>query len=144
MPEDDMWDDADYGWCPYCVDTVRFPGPGERKSLRGDVFCSRCSKWLRWNQVLDGELSPDAYVPVSIGRNKLGWASVEELQNDTPESPERVSRRCPKCNKRVQKTADYCYRCGIRLDSYCPNPKCKTKVQKTADYCYRCGHHLKS
>ena len=147
-------DDSDYGWCPYCRDkTVDFRH--ESDGIEGDVFCSRCSRWLQWHQVLDGELSPSDYVPVSIGRDKLGWVSVRELQDDTPESSDpkqpakkksapRISRRCPKCDKKVQKTADYCKSCGIRLDSYCPNPKCNKRVQKTANYCDGCGHHLKS
>ena len=151
-------DDSDYGWCPYCIDkTVDFRH--ESDGIEGDVFCSRCSRWLQWHQVLDGELSPSDYVPVSIGRDELGWGPVyelqdEELQDDTPESSDpkqpakkkktapRISRRCPKCDKKVQKTADYCKSCGVRLGDYCPS--CKTEIQNTADYCYRCGHHLKS
>jgi hypothetical protein len=164
-------DDSDDGWCPYCIDkTVDFRvevNHAGQTGLESDVFCSRCSRWLQRHQVLDGELSPSDYVPVSIGRDKLGWVSVYELQDDvlqddvlqdgTPESSDpkqpakkktapRSSRRCPRptCNKKVKATASYCKSCGIRLDNYCPNPKCNKRVQKTANYCDGCGHQLKS
>jgi len=173
LSEESEPDYMDNGWCPYCVDKtvdlslsyVGFGRPSWVVESYEDLLCSSCSRRLQGHQVLKAELSPCDYQPVPLDGGELGWDATfpthelppprDLLQEDMPVSSDpnraakkkpalRVSRRCPKCDKRVQKTADYCKSCGIRLDSYCPNPKCNKKVQKTANYCYRCGHHLRS
>lgn len=149
------------GFCPDCGEELHAEG--------GAGFCPRCSKSLfhEPGESVDSVTDPEAgkYEPPWWFRSSPARQEEESFDEQAPHtsktykdrvlrspSPQRpakkkktaprTSRHCPKCDKTVQKTADYCKSCGIRIDAYCPS--CKTKVQKTAKFCYRCGHQLKS
>jgi hypothetical protein len=143
---------GDWSMCPYCLDQFSLPYPAN--STR-NVICPGCSKVLKRDQILSGELSVDDFVRMPDGKG--GWElaiSETEFLESTSESSQpkqsakkkqtapRTSRHCPKCDKKVQKTANFCFLCGWPLDNRCPS--CNKKVQKVARFCYSCGHQLGS
>lgn len=152
------------GFCPRCSKSL-FHEPGESVDSVADPEAGK----YEWRPFRLGRFthstSPSWRSSVSKRERLASEGDEESFDEQAPHTPKtyedrvlrspspkrpakkkktapRTSRHCPKCDKKVQKTADYCKSCGIRLGAYCPS--CKTKVQKTANYCYRCGHQLKS
>ncbi len=65
---------------------------------------------------------------------------IQEVGIPTVDMLSKTSQICPECQAENPPAADYCSKCGHKLNKVCP--ECNTKNDASNEYCNHCGKKL--